>query len=169
MLNLRLVAVGLVVSSFALVATLAAHTNSEPKVANSIGDAGGDQNLIEAAATQCPISRSSSGVGGSSASCTVTCKAMDFLVISVSSADGDASVYGNGQCGNARASCSGKQQCMSTSGSTAGSTTSGSCGARSREAWASPITLDCKGEPSGTVCGLPVCNSAPEEESDQYG
>ena len=127
-----------------------------------IGD-DGSGGLVEAA-SQCPVDARGNRLGGNKAECSFPCKDIDYVFVQVLSSDNNAGVSGRGECGQGVAACTGEQRCLAKSRGLAGRTTTGVCKGTTSENWASPMTLDCWGEPSGT-CSI-VCMETEEEPAD---
>lgn len=158
------------ISAIAFTASMAGVAGSRDllKTQNTAGDAltgdDGSGGLL-AAASQCPVDSRGNRFGGNKAECNFPCKDIDYIFVQVGSADKDAGVSGRGECGQGVAACSGQTHCVGKSRGLSGRTTTGVCKGSTSENWASPMTLDCWGEPSGT-CSI-VCMETEEAPADE--
>ncbi len=142
------IAVGLLLSSFALLGTWAG-TVGEVRTNNALGDVGGK------ATAPCPYEDQTKGMGGQAGSCTFSCAIGPFS-LSVSADDGDAGVSGSGSCGGGAAHCAGTGSCDGAGRATQAS--SGTCSGDSDEMVDSGLYVNCSSEAGGGGISLPpVC------------
>lgn len=148
------IAVGLLLSSFALLGTWA----------GTVGDVQ-PENAVKArlpavvakAGTQpCPYEDQTGGMGGQSGGCTFSCS-RGTISLTVSADDGDAGVSGSGNCADGSLHCTGQGSCGDASATT--SSGSGNCSGDSDEFWDSGLYVSCDGDAGGSINNLfpPVC------------
>lgn len=141
------IAVGLLLSSFALLGTWAG-TVGEVRTNNALGDIGGK-------AAPCPYEDQTAGMGGQSGTCTFSCAVGPFS-LRVSADDSDAGVSGTGSCGGGGAHCTGTGSCDGVGRAT--EATTGTCSGDSDEMWDSGLYVSCSAEAGSAGISLPpVC------------
>ncbi len=109
-------------------------------------------NMFDFANGKCTDDIGGGGTGGTGTACTFACEVGDVISVEATSADSDATVVGDAECGGAVAHCSGKQSCNGNSIDWNGSTTTegdnaGACSAKSHEFWDSWLEVVCSSYP----------------------
>lgn len=100
----------------------------------------------------CVSEDTSGGFGDSVAQCDYTCPKSVYLTVDVESSD-EVFVTGSAKCGGASARCTGQQSCAAQSDSATKNPGTGSCNARSDEAWSSYLRVEC-GWSDGATCAV---------------
>src|SRR5687767_6272648 len=103
------IAVGLLLSSFALLGTWA----------GTVGNVSTENNVLrkvdvnDPTSQSCPYEDQTGGMGGQSGGCSFECSP-GTISLSVSADDGDAGVSGSGSCGDGSLHCTGQGSCGDT-------------------------------------------------------